>query len=65
MAAMSAMGQGAMTGGANPMGPSSPDYAKLQGQEKESLDLAGSDTRTKWIGQGIEQRVLAMYRQRL
>lgn len=65
MAAMSAMGQGAMGQGMSPMGPQQPDYAKLQGQEKESLDLAGSDKRTKWIGQGIEQRVLTMYRERL
>jgi len=57
MAAMSTMG-----GGASPMGPAQPDYKKLHDQERESLDLAGSDLSTGWIGEGIESRVLAMYR---
>ncbi|PWN36853.1 uncharacterized protein FA14DRAFT_169783 [Meira miltonrushii] len=55
MAAMSNMGAGA-----SPMGQQ-PDYKKLHAQEKESLELAGSDTKAKWIGDGIEGRVLAMY----
>lgn len=43
------------------MGPSQPDYNKLHAQEKESLELAGSDPNTAWVGDGIEDRVLGMY----
>lgn len=57
MAAMSTMGAGA-----SPMGPAQPDYKKLHSQEKESLELAGSEASTLWIGDGIESRVLSMYR---
>jgi hypothetical protein len=57
MAAMSTMG----AAGASPMGPAQPDFKKLHGQEKESLELAGSDPNPSWIGDGIEARVLSMY----
>lgn len=57
MAAMSTMGAGA-----SPMGSAQPDFKKSHSQEKESLELAGSDPNTLWIGDGIEARVLSMYR---
>jgi hypothetical protein len=57
MAAMSNLGAGA-----SPMGPQQPDYKKLHVQEKESLELAGSDVKAKCIVDGVEARVLAMYR---
>lgn len=57
MAAMSTLGAGA-----SPMGPQQPDYKKLHAQEKESLELVGSEPKSKWIGDGIEARVLEMYK---
>lgn len=56
MAAMSNM-----NAAASPMGPQQPDYNKLHAQEKDSLELAGSDTKTVWIGDKIESRLLALY----
>lgn len=40
-------------------GPGAPDYAKLYKQEAENLALA--EGVYKWVGDGVEDRVLALY----
>lgn len=44
---------------AMPMGPGQPDMAKLHRAEAENLSLASDSYR--WVGEGVEERVLRMY----
>lgn len=51
----------------NPTAPGqAPDFAKLHQAERDNLELLGLDilenkTDVRWIGDGIEDRVLALY----
>ncbi|PWZ03864.1 transmembrane protein [Testicularia cyperi] len=61
MAAMS--GAAASMQGMNPAAPGqAPDFAKMHLAERDNLELVGLDSsNTRWIGDGIEDRVLALY----
>lgn len=61
---MAAMGAGAASMQAmNPAAPGqAPDFEKLHLAERDNLELAGlEDSSVRWIGDGIEDRVLALY----
>lgn len=49
--------------GMNPAAPGqAPDFAKMHLAERDNLELVGVDNSTvRWIGDGIEDRVLALY----
>lgn len=53
----------AMAGAAAPTAPGqAPDFEKLHQAERDNLELVGlDDSKVRWIGDGIEDRVLALY----
>lgn len=60
----------AMSGAAAPMAGlmgggapgQTPDFEKLHLAERDNLELVGlEDSKIRWIGDGIEDRVLALY----
>ena len=61
MAAMS--GAAAPMQAMNPAAPGqAPDFEKLHHAERDNLELVGlEDSKIRWIGDGIEDRVLALY----
>ncbi|SNX87284.1 related to AIM27 - member of a transmembrane complex required for efficient folding of proteins in the ER [Melanopsichium pennsylvanicum] len=61
MAAMS--GAAGLQMGANPAAPGqAPDFEKFHLAERDNLELVGlEDSKVRWIGDGIEDRVLALY----
>lgn len=61
MAAMSGAAASMQT--LNPAAPGqSPEFDKLHHAERDNLELAGlDDSPIRWIGDGIEDRVLALY----
>ena len=46
-----------------PGGPAAPDYAQLYKAEAENLALAEGSY--KWVGEGVEDRVLARFEKRV
>lgn len=47
----------------NPAAPGqAPDFEKLHLAERDNLELVGlEDSKIRWIGDGIEDRILALY----
>ena len=64
---MAAFGGGAalVNQSQNPMAPQT-DYVKLHHAERDSLELIGAigPKDVRWIGDGLEARVLGLYEQR-